>query len=74
MMHVNQIIMLYTLNLYSTVCQYYLNKAGRKKQKKSLTGNQGKGLLQNKQYAFFSHNKWVYKPFKILLLIISNQE
>ena len=31
MMYVNQIIMLYTLNLYSAVCQLYLNKTGRKK-------------------------------------------
>ena len=31
MMYVNQIIMLYTLNLYITVCQSYLSKTGRKK-------------------------------------------
>ena len=31
MMPVSQIIMLYTLNLYSAVCQLYLNKTGRKK-------------------------------------------
>ena len=30
MMYVNQAIMLYTLNLYSAVCQLYLNKTGRK--------------------------------------------
>jgi len=30
-MHVSQIIMLYTLNFYSAVCQLYFNKAGRKK-------------------------------------------
>ena len=30
-MYVNQIIMLCTLNLYSAVCQSYLNKTGRKK-------------------------------------------
>ena len=30
MMRVSQIIMLYT-NLYSTICQLYLNKTGRKK-------------------------------------------
>ena len=29
-MYVSQIIMLYTLNLYSAVCQLYLNKTGRK--------------------------------------------
>ena len=31
MTYVTQIIMLYTLNLYSAVCQLYLNEAGRKK-------------------------------------------
>ena len=31
MMYVSQIIMLYTLNLYSAECQLYLNKTGRKK-------------------------------------------
>ena len=31
MMYVSQIIMLYTLNLYSAVCQLYLKKTGRKK-------------------------------------------
>ena len=30
MMYVSQIIMLYTLNLYSAVCQLYLKKTGRK--------------------------------------------
>ena len=30
MKYVNQ-IMLFTLNLYSSVCQLYLNKSGRKK-------------------------------------------
>ena len=28
--YVSQIIMLHTLNLYSTQCQYYLNKTGRR--------------------------------------------
>ena len=31
MMNVNQIIMLYVLNLHSDVCQLYLNKIGRLK-------------------------------------------
>ena len=30
MMYVSQIIMLYTLNLYSPLSQIYLNKTGRK--------------------------------------------
>ena len=34
MVYVNQIIMLYTLNLCSAVCQLYLNKTGRNKQMK----------------------------------------
>ena len=29
-MYVSQTIMLYTLNLYSVVCQLYLNKTGQK--------------------------------------------
>ena len=33
MMYVTQIIMLYTLSLYSAVCQLYLNKTRRKKMK-----------------------------------------
>ena len=32
--YVNQIIMLYTLNVYSAVSQLYLNKSGRKKKTK----------------------------------------
>ena len=32
MMHVNQIIMLYTLSSYSALCQSYLKKAGKKLQ------------------------------------------
>ena len=32
LMYVSQIIMLYTLNLYSSVCQLYLNKTGLKKE------------------------------------------
>ena len=32
MMYTNQIIMLYTLNLYSDVCQLYLTKTGRRKE------------------------------------------
>ena len=31
MMYVSQIIMLYTLNLHSTVYQLHINKTGRKK-------------------------------------------
>lgn len=31
MMHVNQIVMLYTLNLHSAACQLYLTKTERKK-------------------------------------------
>ena len=36
MMYVNQIIMLYTLNLYSAVCQLHLNKTRRKKETKLM--------------------------------------
>ena len=34
------IIMLYTLNLYSAVCQLYLNKTGRKKETNIMEWNQ----------------------------------
>ena len=34
MMYVSQIIVLYTLNLYSTACQLYLNKTRQQKLKK----------------------------------------
>ena len=30
-MYVSQIVMLYTLNLYKTICQLYLSKTGKKK-------------------------------------------
>ena len=30
MMYISQITMLYALNLYSAVCQLYLNKTGKK--------------------------------------------
>ena len=33
MMYVSQIIVLYTLNLHSVVCQLYLNKIGEKERK-----------------------------------------
>ena len=36
MMYVSQIIMLYTLNLCSAVCQLYLNKTGGKKKRKKV--------------------------------------
>ena len=32
MMYVSHIIMLYTLNLHSAACQFYVNKTGRKKE------------------------------------------
>ena len=34
MMYVGQIIMLCTLNLYSSICQLHLNKARRKQKRK----------------------------------------
>ena len=41
MMYVSQIIMLYTLNLYSAVCELYLNKSRMKKRRKG--GKEGGG-------------------------------
>ena len=39
MMYVSQITMLHTLNLYSAVYKLYLNKTGKKKQKKNKGDN-----------------------------------
>ena len=39
MMHVNQIIMLYTLNLFHAICQLYL-KRGKKEAKKNKTSSE----------------------------------
>ena len=44
MIYVSQIIMLYTLNLHSVVCQLQLNKTGRKKKSGSMTQNQNRKL------------------------------
>ena len=38
MMYISQ-IMLYSLNLYSAVCQLYLSKTERKKEKKEAESN-----------------------------------
>ena len=38
MMYVGQIIMLYTLNLYSVVCQLYVNKTGGRNPPALLVG------------------------------------
>ena len=36
MIYVSQVIMLYTLNLHSAVCQLYLNKIGREEKVPSI--------------------------------------
>lgn len=36
MMYLNQMVMLFTLNLHSVVCQLYFNKTGRKKMKNKI--------------------------------------
>ena len=41
MMYLSQIIMLYTLNLCSVVCQLYRNKTGRKKANDNSNNNKG---------------------------------
>ena len=43
MMNVNQIIMLYVLNLHSDVFQLYLNKIGRLKKRGKVEGELGEG-------------------------------
>ena len=42
-MCVSQTIMLYALNLYSVVCQLYLNQIGRKKEEKKIKYTGGCG-------------------------------
>ena len=45
----SQIIMLYALNIYSAVCQLYLNKTGRKKlcpQKINYKGKKSNFILE----------------------------
>ena len=48
-MYVNQIIMLYTLNLYSAVCQLHFNKTLRKKK---MEGN----VLLTSSECYLIHN------------------
>ena len=43
---VSQIIMLDTLNLYTAVCQLYLNKTGRKESKKNFLKEEKKNKNQ----------------------------
>ena len=45
MIYITQVIMLYTLNLYSAVCKLYLDKAGRKKKLKERGKNKSGWLV-----------------------------
>ena len=47
MMYISEIIMLCTLNLYRDVCQFYLNKTGRKNGKKNNKVNRTKWRVVN---------------------------
>ena len=77
MMYVNKIIMLYTLNLYSAICQLYCNKTRRKNkeeikiEKTSLTTRDNNFVLQSqKEYeAVKSNENWTKseKDFKRLI-------
>ena len=56
-MHVSKIIILYSLNLYSAVCQLYFNTTGRKKKSNILLNVMT--LLKTARppfYSQFSHN------------------
>ena len=67
-MRVSQIIMLHTLNLYSAICQLYLNKTRRKikkkKNKKKKPNTCGKCVL-----LFYIHRKNRKLHTKLLTLI-----
>ena len=51
-MYVSQIIMLYTLNLYSAACQLYPDKTGRKAKPKQKIG---KSKRKNKRFIFMGY-------------------
>ena len=58
MMSVSQIIMLYTLNLYSVICQWYLDKVVKKHEKNKCVCVyiyiilKKKGFIKNVQVQF----------------------
>ena len=53
-MYISQIIMFHTLNIYSAVCQLYLNKTERKKDYTIYTSNHSEGDMD------FSHTDPVH--------------
>ena len=61
-MYVSQIIMLCTLNVYSAVCQLYLNKTGRKNVVYPCYG----GLLSNEKEGTIDVHTWL--NLKIIML------
>lgn len=65
MMYTSQIIMLYTLNLYSTICQLYLNKTRRKK---STQTNQLTNQLTSIGLPLLSNFKFRPNILKICIL------
>ena len=45
MIHVSQVIMLYILNIYSGICQLYLNKTGKRKKRSRERSSLGRMTL-----------------------------
>ena len=60
-MYANQITMLHTLNLYSAVCQLYLNKTGRKRERESLPFLQVNSAGANEQ-DLANGAQWISAP------------
>ena len=60
-MYANQITMLHTLNLYSAVCQLYLNKTGKKRERESLPFLQVNSAGANEQ-DLANGAQWISAP------------
>ena len=53
-MYANQIIILYMLNLYSAVCQLYLNKTGGKEAKEKENNVSTKFIITQRKFMLLS--------------------
>ena len=57
-MYANQIIILYMLNLYSAVCQLYLNKTGGKEAKEKENNVSTKFITTQRKFMLLSWVNW----------------